>query len=220
MARKRMIDPDIWEDEKLSQFDFAGRLFFIGLISHSNDFGKLRGNIELLRSKIFPYDGSKVKIDFYIKRLVSLGIVESYKVNNEQYLKIKNWHKYQKLEHPAKDLIPEPYSNSPKEIVKVSRELRETSATSQVKSGQYSIKEVKSKKNNDFLLSLLTGLHPKEQAAIINSWCPGLQARTRCYDCFRCESDLKGIIKKVNGAKPDKYAAYLLKAINNFITGE
>ena len=102
------IKSDIWEDEKLSKLDFVGRLFFIGLISQANDYGKLRGNIQLLKSKIFPYDDGEVKIEDYIKELVSFGMIESYNVNDEQYLKINNWSKYQKVEHPSKDIIPEP----------------------------------------------------------------------------------------------------------------
>lgn len=106
MSRRRMIDPDILEDEKFRQFDFPGRLFFIGLILLSNDHGKLRGDPKLLKAKIFPCDTQEIPIEEYINRLVELGTIEFYEVNNEKFIRIKNWFKYQTLTYRGKDNIP------------------------------------------------------------------------------------------------------------------
>ena len=113
MARRRMIDPDIWQDEKFAQLNFEGRLLFIGLITQSNDFGKLRGNPKLLKSTLFPYDDDQLKIEEYLNKLHELGIIQIYEVNKEKFIKIKNWEKYQTLTYKGKDNIPEPILNKP-----------------------------------------------------------------------------------------------------------
>jgi len=123
MARKRMIDPDIWQDEKFAKLDFAGRLFFIGLITQANDYGKLRGNPKLLKSLIFPYEENHVKIEAYLQQLTELEMIIPYEANGENFLKLNNWSKYQTLMHPSKDNVPEPFQES---IKKVSRGFQET----------------------------------------------------------------------------------------------
>src|SRR3989304_2863404 len=96
--RKRMIDPDIWEDEKISKLDFVGRLLFIGLITQSNDYGKLRGNSALLKSKIFPYDNIELSdIETNLVKLSEFGIIILYKINGERFIQLKKWNKYQSL---------------------------------------------------------------------------------------------------------------------------
>lgn len=108
--RRRMIDPDIWKDEKFSKLDHAGRLLFIGLVSNSNDYGKLRGNPIYLKSTIFPYD-ENIDVAEGIHKISELGLVMTYQVNGESYIKIKNWTKYQTLTYRGRDEIPEPLTN-------------------------------------------------------------------------------------------------------------
>ena len=112
MARRRMVDPDIWEDEKINSLDFAGRLFFIGLITQANDYGKLRGNEKLLKARIFPYD-DKIDIKKYLQQLSKLGIILIYQINDETFIKIKNWGRHQTLTYKGKDTFPEPTLNQP-----------------------------------------------------------------------------------------------------------
>lgn len=131
-----MIDPDIWQDEKLSELDYAGRLFFIGLITQANDFGKLRGNAQILKSIIFPYEDNHIKIKEYLKKLDDLGMIILYKVNGENFVKLKNWGRYQRLEHPSKDNIPEPSDNTPETITTLSRNLPAQDKSSEDKSSE------------------------------------------------------------------------------------
>lgn len=106
-----MINPDIWQDEKIATLDFAGRLFFIGLITHANDYGKLRGNPKLLKSLIFPYDDNSLLIQEYLNNLDKLKVITLYEINNEKFIKINNWTKHQTLTYKGKDDIPEPILN-------------------------------------------------------------------------------------------------------------
>ena len=136
-----MIDPDIWQDEKLSKMDFAGRLFFIGLISQANDYGKLRGNPKLLKSLIFPYEDNAIKIEEYVEQLADLKIIIIYEVNGEMFIKIKNWDKYQTLVHPAKDTIPDPTQET---IKSISRDLQpQVKLVKLVKSSKGKLKDTK-----------------------------------------------------------------------------
>ena len=49
MTRIRTIKPEFWEDEKLANFSFAARLFFIGLWNIADDQGVFKNNPVLLK---------------------------------------------------------------------------------------------------------------------------------------------------------------------------
>ena len=53
MARKRMIDPNIWESEDFSKLSVLARLVFIGIFSNADDDGRGRGKSAYLKSIIF-----------------------------------------------------------------------------------------------------------------------------------------------------------------------
>jgi hypothetical protein len=111
-----MISPQLWSDEKIAKLDFLGRLFWVGLLTCANDYGKLRGSPEYLASIIFPYD-RKIKLDKYIELLVSLKRIYQYVVDGETYLKISNWDRYQKVDHPSKDEYPDCDENDFREFL-------------------------------------------------------------------------------------------------------
>lgn len=113
MSRRRMINANIWEDEKFNQLDFTCRLLFIGIITQSDDYGKLRGNPKLLKSKIFPYDNCEITTEKYLNQLNDLGMIQLYEVNNEKFIKINNWTKHQTLTYKGINSIPEPTLNQP-----------------------------------------------------------------------------------------------------------
>ena len=50
MARKRMIDPNFWTDEKLGECSIQERLLFMGLIGNANDEGYGRANSKLIKA--------------------------------------------------------------------------------------------------------------------------------------------------------------------------
>ena len=56
MARRRMLDPNIWESEDYARLSVLAKLVFVGMISNSDDEGRGRANAMYLKSKIFPYD--------------------------------------------------------------------------------------------------------------------------------------------------------------------
>lgn len=109
MARKRMIDPDFWTDEKLGQCKRDERLFFMGLISNADDKGRGRGNIKLLKATIFPYDDDlKVKdIERMACSLMIKGMAIFYVVDGQEFYCLPNFSKHQTINKPTESNIPE-----------------------------------------------------------------------------------------------------------------
>lgn len=109
MARKRMIDPDFWTDEKLGLCKRDERLFFMGLISNADDDGRGRGNIKLLKATIFPYDDDlKVKdIEQMACSLMEKGMVIFYVVDGQDFYCLPNFPKHQVINKPTTSKIPE-----------------------------------------------------------------------------------------------------------------
>ena len=109
MARKRMIDPSIWDDEGFSDLSFVGRLLFIGMFSYADDYGKGRANPKFLKSKVFPYDDMRVaEVDKALSEIGHKTSVQFYCVNGQSYYIFKNWKKWQKVEKPTASVIPDP----------------------------------------------------------------------------------------------------------------
>lgn len=110
MARKRMIDPSFWEDEKLGTLEPTARLLFMGLISQADDDGRLKGHPSLLRSLIFPYDES-ITIAHIESWLILLAdkersLIARYEVDNQKYIWVRNFKKHQTINKPQKSKLP------------------------------------------------------------------------------------------------------------------
>jgi len=96
--KKRMIHPDFWDDPKVGKLSDTERIFFIGCISMADDEGRLiaePGNLRLLWKyhKIKDEEIEKIR-NAVINKTSGLIL---YKVNNIEYIQIKNWHKYQQI---------------------------------------------------------------------------------------------------------------------------
>lgn len=113
MARKRMIDPDFWTDEKLGLCKRDERLFFMGLISNADDEGKGRGNIKLLRSMIFPYDDDiKTKdVEQMACSIMEKGMALFYVIDGQDFYYLPNFNKHQVINKPNESKIPNPPEN-------------------------------------------------------------------------------------------------------------
>lgn len=112
MARKRMIDPSFWVDEKLGTVEPRGRLLFMGLISQADDEGRLNGHPALLRSLIFAYDHdiTVVDIEGWLILLAERKLILRYEVDSQKYIFIANFKKHQTINRPQKSKLPEPFS--------------------------------------------------------------------------------------------------------------
>ena len=110
MARKRMLDPNIWVSEDIAQLSIFARYLFIGMISNADDEGKGRANVAYLKSTIFPYDEdvSTRKVQEALKSIAQHCTIQIYEVDGKQYYAFRNWKKWQKVEKPSPSQIPNP----------------------------------------------------------------------------------------------------------------
>jgi len=105
-----MIDPDFWRDSRTKKLPPVERLFFLGMVNHAADDGRLAADPAYLRSIIFPYD------DFTLEEIKAMRnhIVETnpnlqlYENAGEEYLYFRKWSRYQKPSHPQLSKLPEP----------------------------------------------------------------------------------------------------------------
>lgn len=96
MARRRMIDPNIWQSEDVAELSMFARLLLIGMISNADDEGRGKANPVYLKSTIFPYDViSNEEIKEALKDLNRNISIEFYNRGGKDYYEFKNWRKWQ-----------------------------------------------------------------------------------------------------------------------------
>jgi hypothetical protein len=112
VARKRMIDPNIWMSEDVGKLNLFERLLLIGMFSNADDEGKGRANPPLIRSLIFPYDDIPIAdIEAALEKIKQYIHIEIYEVDGSRYYKFSNWKKWQRVDKIQKSIIPEPPPN-------------------------------------------------------------------------------------------------------------
>tara|TARA_Y100001963_G_C6781993_1_gene450465 strand:+ start:1205 stop:2095 length:891 start_codon:yes stop_codon:yes gene_type:complete len=102
MARKRVVSPNIWTDEKFCTLPIEGRLFFIGLLNFADDEGIFINSPFTLKCQIFPGEDkiTLVQLQDYLNTMVGLHILEKgLDIDGKQLLRFKNWSTHQKINH-------------------------------------------------------------------------------------------------------------------------
>lgn len=103
MARKRMIDPKIWDscyDKNLTSMDFA---VLIAAISSADDEG--RGKISMIERAL-----GKMLNEKQFKSSLS-NLSDTIKIYNDIYYYLPNWTEYQLINRPKPSKLPLPPSN-------------------------------------------------------------------------------------------------------------
>lgn len=124
MARKRMVDPSIWDDEDIGMLSLGAFKLFVGCFSNADDEGKLEASPVRLRGMIFKYhSNSNVMVtDSYSNNNVTVEDVSvwldeidsavrsfiRYEVEGKSYMKFLKWKEYQTIQKPQKSRIPDP----------------------------------------------------------------------------------------------------------------
>ncbi len=108
MARKRMIDPGIWQSEDFGKLSTLAKLVFIGLFSNADDEGRGRANAVYLKSILFPYEESirSADIDKTLSEISSNMSVVFYSCDGNTYYSLYNWDKWQTINRPTPSKIP------------------------------------------------------------------------------------------------------------------
>jgi len=111
MARKRMIDPTIWEDENFGKLSPRAKVLFIGLFSNADDEGRIRANDSYLRSTVFMYDDIALnEIKKHLQEITNImKHVHIYTVDNNIYCHLNNWDEFQKqkTDRISPSMLPE-----------------------------------------------------------------------------------------------------------------
>ena len=111
MARKRMIDPGIWQSEDVGTLQRDARLLFIGLFSNADDEGRMKASPAFLKATIFPYD-SDINNE-YVEQLRDIVAQQKLVIlypgsNGTQLLYIPKWKIYQRIDRPQPSKLPAP----------------------------------------------------------------------------------------------------------------
>lgn len=135
MARRRLIDPGVWQSGHFKRLNFRQRLLWVGVISLSDDEGKLKGEPAVIKAATFPFDNVSIKtVESDLRKLEEEGLLRRYEADGDKYILIVKWDKYQKPSHPTPSKIPDPpkISGVPPETLRNSSGI----SRSQVRSGK------------------------------------------------------------------------------------
>ena len=129
--RIRTIKPEFWTDKRVASWDVFTRLFYIGLWSAADDYGRGSAEPERLAAELFPFDLSRdsretlASVSRGLATLSAESRIVVYEVSGEVFFEIKNWKEHQRVDRPGKSRIPTPCDG----FATPSRDTRETLAT-------------------------------------------------------------------------------------------
>ena len=115
MARKRMIDPKFWADDKMMSLTPRHRLLFIGIWNFSDDGGIHKNSNNMLKAEVFPCDDIIVEEVGKLKdELIDLELIIPFNSNGIELFYVKNWKIYQSIQKPipSKYKLPDDYSRT------------------------------------------------------------------------------------------------------------
>jgi len=112
MPRIRSIKHTFFTDERMAEFPRDVRLTFVGLITHADDDGRLKGDPRLLKGQIWPLDDditAEVVADHLRQLADGAGArIDWYTVDGRRYVQIRNFRKHQYIQKPTTSLLPPP----------------------------------------------------------------------------------------------------------------
>lgn len=112
MARKRMIDPKFWQDDKMMSLTPMHRLLFIGIWNFSDDVGIHKNSNSMLKAEVFPCDDiTVVKVGELKDELIQQQLIVPFNSEGIELFYVKNWRIYQYIQKsvPSKYTLPEDY---------------------------------------------------------------------------------------------------------------
>lgn len=108
MARKRMIDPNIWQSEDFGKLSNLAKIVFIGLFSLADDEGRGRANPVYLRTTLFPYNEGmrSADIEKTLYEISSNMSVVFYSYDGNSYYSLLSWDTFQKIDRATDSKLP------------------------------------------------------------------------------------------------------------------
>jgi len=116
MARRRMLDPNFWDDEDVCSLPDTERLLLVCCISNADDEGKLSGSAATIKKIAFGMTDTTIQeVEQMLQHIskVIRGFCR-YEVEGKTYIKLLHWSKYQRVDHPYASVIPDPNESNSK----------------------------------------------------------------------------------------------------------
>lgn len=102
MARIRTIKPEFFTSEQVAECSPNARLMFVGLWCFADDSGVHPASAARIKMEVFPADQfTKIEIDGFVSELVSAGLLQTYQVEGQAFLRVTGWSKHQKIDQPT-----------------------------------------------------------------------------------------------------------------------
>jgi len=109
MARKRMIDPAIWDSEQVMRLSPEQFKMYLFLVTQADDEGRLKVSLPIWKIRIFPFDNIDEKaIEKNLLFMHNIKLIQIYENSDQCYVFHPNWYKYQKISHPTASILPTP----------------------------------------------------------------------------------------------------------------
>lgn len=111
MARIRSLKPGFFTSESLAECDPLARLTFTGLWCYSDDEGRGKLNLLVLKGAIWPFDDeiTAETIGSHLEQLSATGHITIYEVAGRRYFEVVNFEEHQaKNYRPGVSKLPKP----------------------------------------------------------------------------------------------------------------
>ena len=93
MARRRMITPSFWTDDKTLELEIGARLLFIGMWNFADDDGLIANKPKQIKAQIYPADSiTHEQLTEWLMSIHDQGLILFG--NQGELIKIKGWSIY------------------------------------------------------------------------------------------------------------------------------
>ena len=106
----RIIKESICTSDTIDKLLPEEEIFFYRLIVNCDDYGRMDARPQILRAKCFPLRLDQVddsKIINWLHRLVNVGLVQLYKIEEREYIQVVTWNNHQQI-RAKKSKFPAP----------------------------------------------------------------------------------------------------------------
>ncbi|MBE6129578.1 MAG: transcriptional regulator [Erysipelotrichaceae bacterium] len=104
----RILKESICLSEEIDQLSWFEEVLFYRLITKCDDFGRYDGRAKVIKGTAFPLKDITTKdIEKALKKLVAVGLVTSYEVDEKPYLQLRTWQCHQQIRN-SKSKYPDP----------------------------------------------------------------------------------------------------------------
>ncbi len=96
---RRLIESEIFVNEKVGNLTVHGRLLFIGIVVNADDDGRLKASPKYLKALIYPYDNDVTAemVKEWRDKCHDLKLLSIYSQNGTEYLYLPTWLEHQQI---------------------------------------------------------------------------------------------------------------------------